>query len=166
MQTPLAITCFCFESKGSLQIRWLVLARASMKKLMFLRASTQHITVYAQAETTLTFLSGEKDMAKAETASREDGDTRFGTWGTHHHKGKYRRLQHRRSLRAGRASSAQKGCYTEAPDETPAPLPLRVASHPLKVANRYEIHTRGKIYGKLSKENKRKAAVLPDSCLW
>ena len=79
--------------------------------------TTQHITVCSQAETTLTFLAGEKDTAEAETVSSEDGVTWFGTWGTPHHKGEYRQLQHRSTLHTGRASSAREGCYTEALDE-------------------------------------------------
>lgn len=139
-----------------------MLARASMKKLTFLRASTQHVTVCSQAEIIPTFLAGEKDITEAESASSEDGITRIGTWGTHHHKSKYWQLQQRHSLCARRASSGREGCYAEAPDKGGPKkcrlLCLSVTSHALKAVSRYEIHTGEKTYGKLSNEKWRKSS--------
>lgn len=164
------MTCFCLEPKGSSQIRWLVLACTSMTKLTFLRASTQPHHG-CDAETTLTFLAGGKDTAKAETASS-----------------RLRTVSHSLGCVRGLTTRANSDGHSTgalcAPGEHPAlgrdatqrlltKEAWRNASSSasrghfscFKGCSGYEIHTGRKTYGKVSEENKRKAAVLPDSHL-
>lgn len=162
MQTPLAITRVCLESKGSLQISWLALACASMKKTNIFKGTNKTLHNMFQSRGSVSFPLWGKGYSR----SWNSWNSPWRGWchtvwdvGTPNHRATAAML----SARSTRGM-LHRGAWPRRSEESPAPLPLRDTSHALKAAADGRFTQEEKHTGRSQK--KIKAAVLPDSHLW
>lgn len=159
MQTPLAITRVCLESKGSLQISWLALACASMKKPNIFKGTNKTLRNMFQSRGSVSFPLWGKGYGR----SWNSWNSLWRGWchtvwdvGTPNHRATAAMLstQHQRDATQRRLT---KEVWRNASSSASQ-------RHALKAAADGRFTQEEKPTGRSQK--KIKAAVLPDSHLW
>lgn len=156
MQTPLAITRVCLESKGSLQISWLALACASMKKPNIFKGTNKTLRNMFQSRGSVSFPLWGKGYGR----SWNSWNSLWRGWchtawdvGTPNHRATAAMLstQHQRD-------ATQRRLTKEVWRNASSSASQRHVSC-FKGCSRWEIHTGGKTYRKVTKENKSSSAA-------